>query len=141
WKVRADAGQIENSLLNLCINSRDAMPGGGTLRISTAHRVVPPPGPGEPEPAGAAGLPPGDYVTLTVADTGAGMAPGVVERAFEPFFTTKPIGQGTGLGLSMVYGFAQQSGGSARIVSAPGQGTKITLCLPRHAAADGAEPE
>ena len=141
WKVRADAGQIENSLLNLCINARDAMPGGGTLRISTAHRVVPPPGPGEPEPAGAAGLPPGDYVTLTVADTGAGMAPGVVERAFEPFFTTKPIGQGTGLGLSMVYGFAQQSGGSARIVSAPGQGTKITLCLPRHAAADGAEPE
>ncbi len=141
WKVRADAGQIENSLLNLCINARDAMPGGGTLRISTAQHTVAPPGPGEPEPAGAAGLPPGDYVTLAVADTGAGMPPEVVERAFEPFFTTKPIGQGTGLGLSMVYGFAQQSGGSARIVSAPGQGTEITLCLPRHVAADGAEPQ
>jgi len=138
WKVRADAGQIENSLLNLCINARDAMPGGGTLRISTAHHVAPPQGPGEPDPAGAAGLQAGDYVMLAVADTGAGMPPEVVERAFEPFFTTKPIGQGTGLGLSMVYGFAQQSGGSARIVSAPGAGTKITLWLPRHVAADGA---
>ncbi|MFD2300526.1 response regulator [Paracidovorax citrulli] len=132
WAVRADAGQIENSLLNLCINARDAMPRGGTLRIATANHVAGHPGDGQSR-RHATELQPGEYVALSVADTGEGMAPEVAERAFEPFFTTKPLGQGTGLGLSMVYGFAQQSGGSARIASVAGQGTTITLWLPRHA--------
>ncbi|MDA8523413.1 response regulator [Acidovorax sp. NCPPB 4044] len=131
WMVRADAGQIENSLLNLCINARDAMPAGGTLRIGTANHAA------APE---AGDLPPGQYVALAVADTGAGMPAEVAARAFEPFFTTKPLGQGTGLGLSMVYGFTRQSGGAARIASVPGEGTAITLWLPRHADADTAEP-
>ncbi len=139
WMVRADAGQIENSLLNLCINARDAMPRGGTLRIATANHAAGQPGDG-PHMRRATDLPPGEYVALSVADTGEGMAPDVAARAFEPFFTTKPLGQGTGLGLSMVYGFAQQSGGSARIASVAGQGTTITLWLPRHAGADAELP-
>ncbi|WP_231502250.1 response regulator [Paracidovorax avenae] len=139
WMVRADAGQIENSLLNLCINARDAMPRGGTLRIATANHAAGQPGDG-PHPRHATDLPPGEYAALSVADTGEGMAPDVAARAFEPFFTTKPLGQGTGLGLSMVYGFAQQSGGSARIASVAGQGTTITLWLPRHAGAEAELP-
>ncbi|WP_245951447.1 response regulator [Paracidovorax anthurii] len=137
WAVRADAGQIENSLLNLCINARDAMPHGGTLRILAANHHL------DGARPQACGVRAGDYVALAVADTGAGMPAEVAARAFEPFFTTKPIGQGTGLGLSMVYGFARQSGGSASIASAEGEGTTITLWLPRHdgpVPADGAAP-
>ena len=126
WNTLVDPNQLENALLNLCINSRDAMPDGGRLTILTANCHL--------EPADAAGLelPPGDYVCLSVTDTGTGMAPAVIARAFDPFFTTKPIGQGTGLGLSMIYGFALQSGGQARIASRLGHGTTVHLYLPRH---------
>ncbi|SEM27401.1 His Kinase A (phospho-acceptor) domain-containing protein [Bosea lupini] len=143
WTVFADAGQLENALLNLSINSRDAMPDGGKLTIETSNRWM------DERAAKARDLKPGQYVSLCVSDTGTGMTPDVVERAFDPFFTTKPIGQGTGLGLSMVYGFAGQSGGAARIYSEPGKGTMICIYLPRHmgevveageAASDFAEP-
>jgi signal transduction histidine kinase/CheY-like chemotaxis protein len=126
WTVFADAGQLENALLNLSINSRDAMPDGGKLTIETSNRWM------DERAAKARDLKPGQYVSLCVSDTGTGMTPDVVERAFDPFFTTKPIGQGTGLGLSMVYGFAGQSGGAARIYSEPGKGTMICIYLPRH---------
>lgn len=143
WTVFADAGQLENALLNLSINSRDAMPDGGKLTIETSNRWM------DERAAKARDLKPGQYVSLCVSDTGTGMTPDVVERAFDPFFTTKPIGQGTGLGLSMVYGFAGQSGGAARIYSEPGKGTMICIYLPRHmgevveageAASDFADP-
>ncbi|BAL77244.1 PAS domain-containing protein [Bradyrhizobium cosmicum] len=126
WPTLIDASQLENALLNLCINARDAMPGGGRLTIETANRWLDEHGAGERD------LDPGQYVSLCVTDTGTGMAPEVVERAFEPFFTTKPIGQGTGLGLSMVYGFVRQSGGQVRIYAEVGQGTTMCLYLPRH---------
>ena len=125
WMVLADPNQLENALLNLCINARDAMPDGGRLIIETSNRSI-----GEPE-AVALELPAGPYVSLSVTDTGSGMTPEVIARAFDPFFTTKPLGEGTGLGLSMVYGFARQSGGQARIDSEPGLGTKVSLFLPR----------
>ena len=132
WATLVDPNQLENALLNLCINARDAMPAGGRLTISTGNAQL-----GE---ADGQDLPPGQYVTLCVADTGTGMTPEVVRRAFDPFFTTKPIGMGTGLGLSMIYGFVQQSGGQVRIHSAPGQGTTVCLYLPRHhGEADGAD--
>ena len=124
WTTLVDPNQLENALLNLCINARDAMPEGGRLAISTGNARL-----GE---GSGQDLPPGQYVTLCVADTGTGMTPEVMRRAFDPFFTTKPIGMGTGLGLSMIYGFVQQSGGQARIHSAPGQGTTVCLYLPRH---------
>ncbi|MBP0492522.1 PAS domain S-box protein [Roseomonas indoligenes] len=126
WPTLVDPNQLENALLNLCINARDAMPEGGRITIETAnHRVD--------ERGGAErGLPAGHYVALSVSDTGTGMAPEVVARAFEPFFTTKPMGQGTGLGLSMIYGFVRQSGGGVRAYSEPGQGTTMCLYLPRH---------
>ncbi|MBO1079819.1 hybrid sensor histidine kinase/response regulator [Roseomonas haemaphysalidis] len=127
WPVLVDPPQLENALLNLCINARDAMPGGGRLVLATTNRRL------DGAAARALGLPPGDYVALGVTDTGTGMAPDVIAKAFDPFFTTKPIGQGTGLGLSMIYGFARQSGGQARIRSTPGQGTTVSLLLPRHA--------
>ncbi|WP_145004746.1 hybrid sensor histidine kinase/response regulator [Pseudomonas oryzihabitans] len=120
-----DPHQLENALLNLCINARDAMPEGGVLRIVTANRRL------TRDQATALELPPGDYVTLAVLDTGSGMPPEVLARAFDPFFTTKPVGMGTGLGLSMIYGFAKQSGGVAHIASAEGVGTTVTLYLPR----------
>jgi len=120
-----DPHQLENALLNLCINARDAMPEGGVLRIVTANRRL------NEVQAAALELPAGDYVTLAVLDTGSGMPPEVLARAFDPFFTTKPVGMGTGLGLSMIYGFAKQSGGIAHIASAPGRGTTVTLYLPR----------
>ncbi len=126
WTTFVDAGQLENALLNLCINSRDAMPDGGKLTIETSNRWM------DERAARQRGLAPGQYVALCVSDTGTGMEPDVVSRAFDPFFTTKPIGQGTGLGLSMVYGFAAQSGGAARIYSEPGKGTMICIYLPRH---------
>src|SRR5205823_405005 len=122
-----DPNQLESALLNLANNARDAMPEGGAIEIETGNAVV--------EPGQAAGygdLAPGEYVLVSVRDSGDGMPPDVLARAFDPFFTTKPMGQGTGLGLSMVYGFARQSGGSVRIESAPGQGTEVRLLLPRH---------
>ena len=125
WLVRCDANQLENAILNLAINARDAMPEGGRLSIVTSNRTF---GPAE---ASLRELVPGDYVCLTVSDTGSGMSPEVQARAFDPFYTTKPIGQGTGLGLSMVYGFIRQSEGSVRIESQAGQGTAIEICLPR----------
>ncbi len=125
WHIRADPGQLEDALLNLAINARDAMPGGGLLSIATRNETV------AAGSAEAAGLVPGDYVVIEVGDTGVGMAPEVAKRAFEPFFTTKQVGKGTGLGLAMVYGFAEQSGGTARISSEPGVGTRVTLLFPR----------
>jgi PAS domain S-box-containing protein len=135
WPVLVDPGQLENALLNLCINARDAMPEGGKLTIESGNRWL------DERVAAECELPPGQYVSLCVSDTGEGMTPDVVARAFEPFFTTKPIGQGTGLGLSMIYGFARQSGGQVRIYSEPGQGTMVCLYLPRHlGAAEAPEP-
>ncbi|WP_428390547.1 ATP-binding protein [Lichenicoccus sp.] len=127
WTVLVDPGQLENALLNLCINARDAMPGGGRITVETANRWL------DERASHERDMVPGQYVSLCVSDNGTGMAPDVVARAFDPFFTTKPIGMGTGLGLSMVYGFARQSGGQARIYSELGQGTMLCLYLPRHA--------
>jgi two-component system, NtrC family, sensor kinase len=125
WWVDADATQLELAVINLAINARDAMPGGGELGIRTFNRVVP--ADGAPERPGKVG----DFVALEISDTGHGMPPEVAARAFEPFFTTKEAGKGTGLGLSMVYGLARQSGGSASIRSDVGRGTAVTLLLPR----------
>ena len=125
WNVMADESQLENAVLNLCINARDAMPDGGMLTIETANRWV------DERSATELGLAPGQYLSLSVSDTGVGMARETVERAFEPFFTTKPLGSGTGLGLSMIYGFAKQSGGHARIYSEPGSGTMVAIYVPR----------
>jgi signal transduction histidine kinase/CheY-like chemotaxis protein len=133
WPTFVDAGQLENALLNLCVNARDAMPAGGKLTIETANRWM------DQVAARPLGLSAGQYVSLCVSDTGAGMSPDIVARAFDPFFTTKPIGQGTGLGLSMVYGFAAQSGGSTRIYSEVGKGTMVCIYLPRHSIEPGDE--
>ncbi|WP_440981201.1 response regulator [Shinella sumterensis] len=127
WTAFVDVGQLENALLNLCINARDAMPDGGRLTIETGNRWL------DERAASQRGVLPGQYVSLCVSDTGSGMSADIVARAFDPFFTTKPIGQGTGLGLSMVYGFAGQSGGAVRIYSEVGKGTMICIYLPRHA--------
>ena len=127
WNTLVDPSQLENALLNLCINARDAMPDGGTIVIETANASFDQPASGDWD------LPPGRYVALSVSDDGTGMPPDVVARAFDPFFTTKPLGMGTGLGLSMIYGFARQSGGQVRIYSEVGQGTRVCLYLPRHA--------
>jgi len=137
WSVLVDAPQLENALLNLCINARDAMPEGGPLAISTTNVTL------DDDAAAQLELPSGDYVCLAVKDAGSGMEPAVIAKAFEPFFTTKPIGQGTGLGLSMIYGFTRQSGGQVRIDSAPGQGTTVHLYLPRFLGApnDDAAPQ
>jgi CheY-like chemotaxis protein len=126
WVVLADPNQLENALLNLCINARDAMPDGGSLTIETENRLL------ADAEAKALELQPGAYVSLSVSDTGSGMTADVIACAFDPFFTTKPIGEGTGLGLSMVYGFVRQSGGQARISSEPGKGTTVCLYLPRY---------
>ncbi|MFP3546322.1 response regulator [Rhizobium sp. SIMBA_035] len=126
WTTFVDIGQLENALLNLCLNARDAMPDGGKLTIETGNRWF------DERASRQRGLSSGQYVSLCVSDTGTGMTPDVVERAFDPFFTTKPTGQGTGLGLSMVHGFAGQSGGTARIYSELGKGTMICIYLPRH---------
>jgi signal transduction histidine kinase/FixJ family two-component response regulator len=126
WTTLCDPNQLESALLNLANNARDAMPEGGAIVIETENAVI------APLQAGRYGdLKPGEYVLVTVRDSGAGMPPDVLARAFDPFFTTKPMGQGTGLGLSMVYGFARQSGGQVRIDSSPGQGTEVRLLLPR----------
>jgi len=131
WPALCDSHQLESVLLNLVINARDAMPEGGHLLIETSNTVL-------RDRRGAAkewppqDVPPGEYVALSVADTGTGMAPDVLARAFDPFFTTKPIGQGTGLGLSMAHGFVQQSGGHVRLRSEQGHGTTVAIYLPRH---------
>ncbi len=126
WNTLCDPNQLESALLNLSINARDAMPDGGKLRISTANTHLEGVLPDSPA------LSPGDYICISVADTGSGMSPDVLARAFDPFFTTKPLGQGTGLGLSMIYGFAKQSNGHVVIESSPGAGTTVKLYLPRH---------
>lgn len=133
WQTRCDPNQLESAILNLVINARDAMPGGGTITVQTGNAAFAA-APGEP-----GDIAPGDYVCIRVADTGEGMDRETAVRAFEPFFTTKPLGQGTGLGLSMVYGFVRQSEGHAQIVSEPGKGTVVQLYLPRHAGASPAQ--
>ncbi len=124
WPIWADAHQLENAILNLAVNARDAMDGAGRLDISVADVKVRADDPGELEA--------GDYVRISVADTGCGMPPQVLDRAFEPFFTTKPVGKGTGLGLSQIFGFVRQSHGDVRVESEVGKGTTISLYLPRH---------
>jgi CheY-like chemotaxis protein len=122
--VMADPGQIEQIVLNLAINARDAMPAGGTLSIDTVAREI------TGNESSVTSVPPGFYVCLRVGDTGVGMSPEVRDRAFEPFFTTKPRGEGSGLGLATVYGIVSQSGGYTRIYSDEGVGTSITILLP-----------
>ena len=126
WSTLVDPSQLENALLNLCLNARDAMPDGGRLTVETANRVI------DRRVAQMYDLPEGRYVTLCVSDTGTGMPPNVIAKAFDPFFTTKPLGMGTGLGLSMIYGFTRQSGGQVRIHSEVGRGSNISVYLPRH---------
>ncbi|WP_243395839.1 ATP-binding protein [Sphingomonas oleivorans] len=124
WQVWVDAYQLENAILNLAVNARDAMEGEGLLLIEASNETI---------GAGKVGeLAPGDYVRISVTDNGSGMTPAVLERVFEPFFTTKPVGKGTGLGLSQIFGFARQSGGDVLIRSEPGEGTTVSIHLPRH---------
>ena len=125
WLVHADLGQLESSIVNLAVNARDAMPAGGSLRIAADNVLL------KSDEAEALGLEEGDYVELSVSDDGEGMHPNVASRAFDPFFTTKAVGEGSGLGLSMVYGFVSQSGGSVRLESERGKGTVVRLYLPR----------
>ena len=127
WPLLCDPGQLESVILNLAINARDAMPNGGRLTIRTRQVIL-----SAADLAGQDGVEPGDFIEITVSDNGTGMTPDVLARAFEPFFTTKPIGQGTGLGLSQLYGFVRQTGGTVRLESAPGRGTTVRLCLPRY---------
>jgi PAS domain S-box-containing protein len=126
WNVLVDPNQLENVLLNLVINARDAMDGGGTVTIQLANMTIDP-----ADQLAYPGIRPGEFVTIAVSDTGSGMPPDVMERAFEPFFTTKPEGKGTGLGLSMAHGFVKQSGGHIRLASREGGGTTVTIYLPR----------
>jgi PAS domain S-box-containing protein len=128
WPCRTDSTLLQTALINLAVNARDAMPEGGQLTIGTANCTVAP-----AEAAAVPDLEPGDYATIAVSDNGVGMPREVVEKVFEPFFTTKDVGKGTGLGLSMVYGFVKQSRGHVRVTSAPGEGTTVTLYLPRDA--------
>lgn len=126
WPALADLSEVENAILNLAINARDAMPEGGLLEVTTGNQAL-----GPDDVAGEAGLKPGDYVMLSVSDTGVGIAPENLPRVFEPYFSTKDAGRGTGLGLSTIYGFAKQSGGHVSIYSEVGKGTRVSLFLPR----------
>ena len=126
WPILVDQNQLENAILNLCINARDAMPDGGRLTIETANKWL------DERAARERDLPAGQYVSLCVTDTGIGMSKDIIERIFEPFFTTKPLGQGTGLGLSMIYGFVRQSNGQVRVYSEVGRGTTMCLYFPRY---------
>ncbi len=137
WATHADPSQLENALLNLAVNARDAMPGGGTLTVALANVSVT-----DSDAPWHGGAEPGDYAMMTVTETGTGMPPEVAARAFDPFFTTKEAGRGTGLGLSQVYGFARQSGGHVTIHSEPGAGTSVRIFLPRFVAeSDGTPPD
>ena len=126
WTALVDPSQLENALLNLCLNARDAMPEGGRITVETGNRVF------DTASARQHDIPKGEYLAIRVTDSGTGMSPEVLAKAFDPFFTTKPMGEGTGLGLSMIYGFAQQSGGQVRIYSQLGAGTTVSLYLPRY---------
>jgi signal transduction histidine kinase len=135
WPTKVDAAQLESALLNLAINARDAMPEGGRITIETANKWI----------DGRAGrerdLTPGQYISICVTDTGTGIPKEIADRIFDPFFTTKPIGQGTGLGLSMIHGFVRQSGGQVRVYSEPGHGTTMCLYLPRYTGELEDDPE
>ncbi|GAC1330574.1 MAG: response regulator [Beijerinckiaceae bacterium] len=127
WPTLCDPNQLENAILNLIINARDAMPDGGRLRIDTSNVLL-----DEAEAAAGGDIAAGPYICIGVSDTGVGINPAIIDKVFDPFFTTKPLGQGTGLGLSMIYGFAKQSEGHATIHSELGSGTNVKVYLPRH---------
>ena len=135
WLTMVDPNQLENALLNLCINARDAMPSGGKITIETCNKWL------DERAARSRALDPGQYVTICVSDTGTGIDKSIIDRVFDPFFTTKPLGEGTGLGLSMVYGFARQSHGHVRIYSEVGHGTMVCIYLPRHIGDEAEESE
>ena len=134
WLTRADPSEVENAILNLVINARDAMPSGGRILIETRGVRF-----AEGDELAVPGIRQGEFVVVSVTDTGSGMPPDVAARAFEPFFTTKPTGRGTGLGLSTIYGFAQQTGGHVTLYSEVGRGTTVSLYLPRSGDASGEE--
>jgi signal transduction histidine kinase/ActR/RegA family two-component response regulator len=126
WRIHTDSNQLESAILNLAVNARDAMPGGGKLTIETGNAHL-----DDVYSATHVGVPQGQYVLIAVTDTGIGMTPAVIQKAFDPFFTTKTVGRGTGLGLSQVHGFVHQSGGHVKIYSEVGEGTTVKIYLPR----------
>src|SRR5262249_54372662 len=135
WPVECDITELEVALMNLCVNARDAMPKGGLVQVTAHNETLATTGTGTPSEGALSG----DFIVLSVTDAGTGIAPENIKLVFEPFFTTKEVGQGTGLGLSQVYGFAQQSGGTVKIDSQLGVGTSVILYLPRTTAM--AQPE